>query len=173
MEIWKPIKTLEYCYEVSNTGLVRSIDRIIKARDGKTQRFYKGQIIKPQITYGGYYSVQLRKNVTKSIFYVHRLVAEHFCDGYKEGLLVNHINEDKLDNRSCNLEFVTKSENSIHSLGKNNRIGSRLLNNDDVIDIRESWKNGESIYSISKRMNQNSGTISNIVNMITYKDVVA
>jgi hypothetical protein len=48
------------------------------------------------------------------MFTVHKLVALHFVDGYENGKIVNHKNENKVDNRSDNLEWVTKSQNMRH-----------------------------------------------------------
>ena len=59
-------------------------------------------------------------------FSVHTLVARAFCDGYKKGLIVNHIDGNKLNNYYKNLEWVTYKENSIHAtkvLGVN--VGAR------------------------------------------------
>ena len=170
MEVWKEIKGYEGFYEISNLGNVRSIDRIIKDKNGVRERFYKGVQINPLVGYGGYYVVQLRKNVKKGIFYVHRLVAEHFCGGEKEGLLVNHINENKLDNRAVNLEFVTKSQNTKHS--NNGKITVRKFTRKQILDIRQRYSDGESLYKISKDLKENSGTLSNIVNGKTYKDII-
>lgn len=44
-------------------------------------------------------------------FTIHRLVAKYFCEGYKEGLVVDHINNDRLDNRATNLHWVTPDDN--------------------------------------------------------------
>jgi hypothetical protein len=59
------------------------------------------------------------------MFTVHKLVALHFVDGYENGKIVNHKNENKVDNRSDNLEWVTYSYNVLYSLsnrmGKNSR----------------------------------------------------
>lgn len=49
-------------------------------------------------------------------FAIHRLVAMAFCEGWKSGLIVNHINGIKWDNRAENLEWVTHSENSKKAL---------------------------------------------------------
>lgn len=170
MEVWKEIKGYEGFYKVSNLGNIMSIDRIIKDKVGIRERFYKGVTINPIVGYGGYHVVQLRKNVKKGIFYVHRLVAEHFCEGKKEGLLVNHINENKFDNRSVNLEFVTKSQNSKHS--NNGKSTVRKFTKNQILDIRRRYSDGESLYKIGKDLKENSGTLSNIVNWKTYKDIV-
>lgn len=43
-----------------------------------------------------------------------RLVAMTWCEGYKEGLTVNHINGNPMDNRAENLEWITRAENIRH-----------------------------------------------------------
>ena len=46
----------------------------------------------------------------------HTLVARAFCEGYKEGLQVNHKDGNTLNNRAENLEWVTPLENIHHSM---------------------------------------------------------
>lgn len=61
------------------------------------------------------------EQVTKSI---HRLVAEHFVDGYFEGAVVNHIDGNNRNNRAENLEWVTTQVNihkSYDTSGKDQR----------------------------------------------------
>ena len=43
--------------------------------------------------------------------YVHRFVWEQFMSDIPKGYQINHINEDKTDNRLENLELVTQKEN--------------------------------------------------------------
>lgn len=57
---------------------------------------------------------------TKSI---HRLVAEHFVDGYFDGAVPNHIDGNNRNNASSNLEWVTVKEN-IHKSYETSGIGS-------------------------------------------------
>lgn len=45
---------------------------------------------------------------TKSI---HRLVAEHFVDGYFDGAVVNHIDGNNRNNAASNLEWTTTQDN--------------------------------------------------------------
>jgi hypothetical protein len=77
---WRPVVGFEG-YEVSNTGLVRSINRTlfyVNKWGNVTPRLYKGRMIKPWITKDGYFQLELnhgRKMV------VHRLVAMAFVPG--------------------------------------------------------------------------------------------
>ena len=62
----------------------------------------------------GYFHVKLYKNKKPYSRLVHRLVAEAFVDnqnGYKE---VNHIDEDKSNNRADNLEWCTRTHNILY-----------------------------------------------------------
>ena len=61
------------------------------------------------------------EQVPKSI---HRLVAEHFVDGYFDGAVVNHIDGNNRNNRADNLEWVTTKVNihkSYDTSGKDQR----------------------------------------------------
>ena len=51
------------------------------------------------------------KVIKQKRLYVHRLVAETFIDNPHRYSEVDHINQDKLDNRGENLRWVSKSEN--------------------------------------------------------------
>ena len=79
--------------------------------------FIKGMMLKPSLNKGkGYLRVSLSDGHRNYKHYeVHRLVALHFVPGYKEGLVVNHINEIKTDNRAENLEWCTYQYNLNYS----------------------------------------------------------
>jgi hypothetical protein len=117
-EIWKPIKGYEGIYEVSNLGHVRSLDRkVSKLTKYGTMAVFniKGRLLKGTTTWHGYQSVNIRH--TDGKFYprlIHRLVAKAFVPGYFDGADVNHIDENKQNNRFDNLEWVTKTENNNH-----------------------------------------------------------
>ena len=116
MEIWRPIKEFEGCYEISNLGRIKSLERI-----DKMNRVVKEKIRKYKINRNGYCQVCLNKNGIKNYFYVHRLVAKTFIPNFKNKSQVNHKNFDKEDNRVENLEWVTCTENNKHKI-----IGGRV-----------------------------------------------
>ena len=99
-EIWKPVKDYETRYEVSNFGNVRN------AKSGKTLKGAKNK--------RGYIHVFLRKNGKGTTKTVHRLVAEAFVPNPRGCSEVNHIDENKQNNKADNLEWVTHLENSRH-----------------------------------------------------------
>lgn len=98
-EIWKKIDEFED-YEISNKGRVKSKKRNIILK----------QIIKGGYCYVGLYNNKKHKNIR-----VHRIVAKMFIPNTKNKPQVNHMNGNKRDNRVENLEWVTCSENMIHS----------------------------------------------------------
>ena len=113
-EVWKDIKGYEGLYQVSNQGLVKSLERTVTRKNGRKQTI-RERILRPRTDRDGYLQVILYDSRGKSkTFRLHRLVCEAFHQNPKNKPEVNHINEDKLDNRACNLEWVTAKENRNH-----------------------------------------------------------
>lgn len=122
---WKDIKNYKGYYQVSDTGLVRSVDRYITSSNG-AKRFLKGKIMKQTIQKNKqrgdmYCVVNLRKNHTSNVMFVHRLVAEAFINNKNNNPTVNHIDGCKTNNNISNLEWVSYTENNIHALQNNLR----------------------------------------------------
>lgn len=113
-EVWKDITGYEGLYQVSNMGRVKTLEKRIRVHNGF--RVQQELIIKPILQKSGYAHVGLWKNSICRQNRLHRLVAEAFCtnDAPHKKKQVNHINEDKLDNRACNLEWVTAQQNTLH-----------------------------------------------------------
>lgn len=101
-------------HEVSNLGRIRGLARTVRCGPGQNgKRNIPAAILKPFVNQQtGYLQVVFADRKKHS---VHRIVAYAFCDGFSQGLVVNHKNGDKKDNRATNLEWVSQSENNLHS----------------------------------------------------------
>lgn len=111
-EEWKDIKGYEGIYQVSNLGKVKSLDRIIKYSNGKSNHT-KGKILNGYDNSNGYWYVDLyghdKKRRKKS---VHILVAETFIDNPDNLPCVNHKDENTYNNKYYNLEWCTYKYNN-------------------------------------------------------------
>lgn len=95
-ETWKPVIGFK-TYEVSDQGRLRNIN---------TGRVFTGT--KDAF---GYKHVRLVNDGQYFLKKVHRLVAEAFIENPESKPIVDHINNDKTDNRVENLRWCTYSEN--------------------------------------------------------------
>lgn len=145
-EIWKQIDEIDFnSYSVSNYGRIKN---------------KRGKIIKPQLICGYLYCVLRRRNGKNTSRRINRLVAFAFCDGYKDGYVVNHIDHNRLNNRADNLEWLTQKENTNTLLFKEH-LSASLLSSEKVRrkKVRQSTKDGtpikdyESLSAASKENN--------------------
>lgn len=104
----------------------------------------------------GYYEIELISDSKKAKnIRIHKLVATTFLDNPHNYKVINHIDENKLNNHIDNLEWCTYKHNSTHSLGiKINQIDIKTH------DIIETFN---SITDAYKKIKKTRGT--NIVNV--------
>ena len=95
-EIWKDIKIENY--QISNLGNVRNS--------------LSGRLLKSRVNHNGYLRIGLGGHKQQKWFFVHRLVYETFIGPIPEGMQVNHIDENKTNNRVDNLNLMTPKENT-------------------------------------------------------------
>lgn len=141
-EVWKDIPSFEGKYQVSNLGNIRSLNYHREKRIKNLKKRNRN----------GYLAVCLTNSLTKTqkSFNVHRLVLCAFeSKPLDYPFQVNHIDGNKTNNILENLEFVTSSENVIHSLKsglkipfKGSQIHNSILNENDVIEIKKLLKDG-------------------------------
>lgn len=121
MEIWKDIDGYSGRYQVSNLGRIKSVNP--RGKDGEI-------IFSTCCNQAGYRVVNLRTDGKPKTFLVHRLVASAFLPNPHNFKIVNHINENREDNRVENLEWCDSKYNSQYSyrLHENvRRRGKRVL----------------------------------------------
>lgn len=116
MENWKSISGYEDLYEVSDTGLVRSLNY---NHTGKIKN------LKLNRKRDGYLQVMLCKDGKVKMMYVHRLVASAFIPNPQNLYTVNHKNEDKRNNNVSNLEWMTSADNNNYGT-RNKRVADAL-----------------------------------------------
>lgn len=108
---WRWIPGWEGLYQVSDTGLVQSVTRVVKGRYGPTR--YQGRVLRP--TYStGYARVNLAETGRgrREQHYVHDLVLLVFRGPKPIGLEVCHGSGGSSDNGLDNLRYDTRSENA-------------------------------------------------------------
>lgn len=123
MEVWKDIKGYEGIYQASNTGKLRSLDRMKKTIGAnKSGRYPVEYLIKGKILVGGKdkdgYIIGVFRDHggNKRMKKFHRLIAQTFLPNPLNLPQVNHINGIKNDNRIENLEWVSAKRNANHSI---------------------------------------------------------
>jgi hypothetical protein len=122
-EIWKDIPNYEGLYQVSNFGNVLSLNY---KKTGKKSLLQFGYV-------RGYQQVYLSKLGKRKTISIHQLVAITFLNhkpcGFK--IVVDHINNDKTDNRVENLQLITNRENCSKDQKNKSSIysGVHILNN--------------------------------------------
>lgn len=167
-EEWRDIAGYEGLYMVSNLGRVK---RLAFYRNGRTSKLHlvKEQVLKGYINLG-YRKVGLTDiNSNYKLLAVHRLVANAFIQNTNNYPQINHINENKCDNRVENLEWVTASEN-INWGTRNQRTATKLeipieairLSDGKILKFKsrmEAKRQGFSPQNVSKRnITRYSGT---------------
>lgn len=137
-EIWKNVSDISGFeefndYQVSNHGRIRSF-----------RSDTKGRILKTSLRKGNgltYEVITLRKGATKMYrkFSIHRLVLLAFSfNENHENLTVDHINENPLDNRLENLQWLTVGDNI-----RKSQCGSKLFTDEEIGRISQEYLSDE------------------------------
>lgn len=105
-EEWRAVVGYEGFYEVSSLGRVRSLYRWSKHRPDRLRQLFPCK---------GYCRCILSRAGEPKSFTVHVLVMAAFVGLRPEGMVINHKDAVKINNRIENLEYVTVAENAAHA----------------------------------------------------------
>lgn len=139
-EIWKPIPSTGGRYEASNHGRIRATQKLLFWGD-TLHMTTPPRILKIQynrITGYGHVGLFGERGSKPRTATIHCLVAEAFHGPRPREHDINHKNGKKRDNRPENLDYVTRSENIIHSFRvvgrKVQRTGNRRITPAPIVE---------------------------------------
>ena len=143
-EVWRDIPNFGM-YQVSNLGRVKrkTYEKFYFAN--KNLVFRPEKILKQQKDINGYLVVTLNGEIARKTLRVHRLVALAFVPNPNNDELVNHLNENKQDNRVENVMWASAKVNA--NWGTRNE--------------RISTKNNKKIFSKKHRKNLAKSAMGN------------
>ena len=161
-------------YKIYENGDVYSLKRYEPIKkvyyDLKNPRKLKKEVIR------GYERVQLSSNGHVKHYQVHRLVGMLFIENPLKKEQINHKNGIRNDNRVENLEWVSPSENVIHSyeiLGRKVKKGDERWNTKiktkELNQIKILLEQGVSQRGIAKKFGVCQGCIQRIIKERLYK----
>lgn len=108
-EIWRDIQGYEGLYQVSNLGNVKSLNYRHRREE---------HLLKQSINKHGYCFVMLHLNGMVKNVLVHRAVAIAFIENKCNLPLINHKDENRLNNQVENLEWCDQKYNLNYSLSR-------------------------------------------------------
>jgi hypothetical protein len=111
MEIWKDIPGYNGYYQASDLGNIRSL------------YFNKIKTLSQKIRKDGYYEVSLAKNKIRNTIKTHQLVAMAFLGHIRCGFekVVDHVDNDKANNKLSNLQVVSNRVNTSKDAYRNKK----------------------------------------------------
>lgn len=173
-EQWLDVAGYIGLYQVSNLGRIRSLDRVVRRKDGRHQS-YAGRILSPfHGTSNRYYQVQLSKDGSPKKMLVHRIVAAAFIHEIPDGYEVNHIDGDVQNNAACNLAIVLHQQNIDHSIamGLKDDYGEKHTNskltNQEAAYIRSQYRDGVKQVDLARMFGISKQAVNNIVHNKSY-----
>jgi len=149
IEEYRAVKGYEGIYEVSNFGNVKSLRRENINNKG-TKRILKEKLLKPAIGANRYFHVCLILDKIIKTKSVHQLVAIAFLNHTPENCryVVDHIDNNPLNNLVNNLQIITHREN----LSKDIKIRSSKYIGVHWFERTKKWKSSIRINGKKKHL---------------------
>lgn len=141
-EIWKDVPGYEGYYQASNLGRIKSKRKILTPIKGE------------------YLKVGLSKNGIQKTLYIHRIIAQTFIENKNNFTHINHIDENKYNNKVDNLEWCTNKYNINYGNAQKKKgkqkIRYHIIQKDKDGNVIKEW---ECASQVAKCLNLNKGTI--------------
>lgn len=168
IEEWRPVFGYEGIYEVSSLGQIKRVKPVKGGGVGMVQSTMNKAL--------GYLTVRLYDGTGqegRKTLYVHRLVATSFIGPCPLGMVVNHKDFDRSNNRPDNLEYVTQHGNVHHSVkaGRFHRGEKSYIAKltDDQVSAMRSMRPGTPYRAIAAAFGVSYNTAYSAINGQTWK----
>ncbi len=167
---WINVLGWEGFYQVSDSGGVRSVDRIVTYERGKANRRHKlqGKRLKQITDKDGYKKVWLGRKGQGKMHFVHTLVLNSFVGPRPESLVARHLDGVSSNNLKENLCWGTWEEQAADRrkhgtapIGDNHH--RTKIKSTSIPDIKNRLQQGETQKSIAKTYGVGRMTIQRIV----------
>lgn len=160
MEQWKDIPGYEGLYEASNMGRIRTNANKVTSNARFPVRHWKQRVMKLKYQKRSNGKMDARvclwKDGKEKTFLVARLIALAWCDGYCEGMTVDHIDGNPENNNASNLEWVSIGDNIRRGFENGLFPTMRPVK----VEINGEIRNYRSMSEASRALGYNSGYLS-------------
>lgn len=114
-EEWRIIPETDNLYMASSIGRIKNVEKHFYSEKREKWITRKAKVMAQSKRNNGYFQVSITVNEVEKSASVHRLVCLAFNDNPEGKPFVNHIDGNKVNNRSDNLEWSTALENITHA----------------------------------------------------------
>ena len=164
-ETWRPIPDFPG-YDVSDQGRVRSYYQRVKGGIGRQRLAAEPQrILNPSLR-GGYFTVSLYGNNTKTTVKIHQLVMQVFVGPCPEGMEVCHGDGNPQKNHLGNLRYDTHQANMQEAettgLPKGCISMRRFFTDEEALEIRHARAAGRTLAALAQERKVSITTISTL-----------
>lgn len=173
-ERWLPVVGWVGFYEISDRGRVRSLARRVRHYAGGTRAQY-GRIMKQSPK--NYPQVDLRRDGTRNVTYVHRMMLLAFVGPCPEGMETRHLDGDPSHNSLDNLRWGSPAEQDADrvrhgTMPRGETHGNAKLTEAQVLEIRHLYAEGGWTHQrLGKRFDVSGGLIPYIVHRKTWRHI--
>jgi len=114
---------------------IKNYENYIVSKDGRVYNIITNKKLKPTPDTRGYLQVKIYKNGKGLTKKIHRIVAEAYLPNPENKPQINHIDGIKINNQLSNLEWISCTDNMIHSWKIGLRNHCRKVASKIVIDM--------------------------------------